>query len=453
MKGRLSPKRLISIFLLLLLMVLLASPVQAFSTREGNQVLIAQGEVVEDDLYVGANTIRVDGTIKGDLVAFGGLVVIGETGVVEGDLLGAAQGVVVDGVVKDDVRVAGAVVTIGQTARIAGDLLAAGYSIETSSGSQIGQDAVAAGNMVELSGETARNAHVAAGGFALNGKVGGNVYTEVGSVDDMQRTFSPLMFMPKVAGMPQPIQISGGLTFGPEAQIAGTLTYSAPQQVTLPAGKVAGGATYNPPPTPTPEQAQTKAQPATPVQKTTGWLLAFLRNLATLLLVGLVLSYFTPGLLRDGSQVIKERPLPSFGWGILMYASFFFALLVIFVIVVVLAVILGLVTLGSLVTTVVGAGILSFSAVILGFNVAASYISKILVGYLIGVLLFGSLKPDLVEHRFWPALVGILFFAILVSIPVLGSIINILAVLVGLGALYLAFRQWYKARKAVAITT
>ena len=61
------------------------------------------------------------------------------------------------------------------------------------------------------------------------------------------------------------------------------------------------------------------------------------------------------------------------------------------------------------------------------------------------MLLFSRLKPELVEHRFWPALVGILFFVILVAIPVLGTIINILAVLAGLGALYLAFRQWYKS--------
>ena len=447
MKAIISPKRVLSVFLLLFLIAFLAAPAQAFTSREGNQVLVAQGEVVEDDLYVTANTIRVDGTIKGDLVAFGNLVIIGETGVVEGDLLGAGQGVVVNGVVKDDVRMAGAVVTLGKTAQVGSDLLAAGYSIETASGSQVGQDVVAAGGVVELSGETNRNVKVAAGGFALNGVVGGDVTADVGSAEDVQQSFSPLMFMPKVAGMPEPVQISGGLSLGPDAQVAGKLTYTSPQQTTIPSGKVVGGATYNPPPTPTPEEAQAKPQPATPVQKTTTWFLSLLRNLATLLLAGLLLSYFTPGLLRKGSQVIKERPLPSFGWGILMVASFFFALLAIFIFVVILAVILGLITLGDLLGTVIGVGIVSFSTVILGFNLAASYISKILVGYLIGVLLFSRLKPDLIEHRFWPALVGILILVILVAIPVLGTILNILAVLVGLGALYLVFRQWYKARK------
>jgi cytoskeletal protein CcmA (bactofilin family) len=450
MKLRLTPKRLISVFILFLLVVFLATPALAFTSREGDQVVVAQGEVVNDDLYVGANTIHVYGTIEGDLVAFGSLVVIGETGVVEGDLLGAAQGVVVNGVVKDDVRVAGAVISVGKTAQIGGDLLAGGYSVETAAGSQIGQDVVAAGSMVGLSGTTARNVHVAAGGFALDGKVGGDVNTEVGSVNDVQQNFSPLSFMPKVAGMPQPVQISGGLTLGPNAQVAGKLNYTSPQPATLPAGKVTGGATYNPPPTPMPGQAQTKAQPPTAAKKTADWMLAFLRNLATLLLTGLVVSYFAPGILHKGSQVLKERPLPSFGWGILMFASFYFALLAIFIIVVILAVIFGLVTLGSLVGTVIGAGIVSFSAVILGFSVAASYVSKILVGYLLGWLLFSRLKPELAEHRFWPALVGILFFVILVAIPILGTIFNILAVLAGLGALYLAFRQWFKARREAA---
>ncbi len=77
--------------------------------------------------------------------------------------------------------------------------------------------------------------------------------------------------------------------------------------------------------------------------------------------------------------------------------------------------------------------------------------SKILVGYLFGVMLFKRMKPDLAENRFWPAVVGILIFVILAAIPILGTIVNILATLVGLGALYLAFRQWFKARKEVAV--
>ncbi len=94
-------------------------------------------------------------------------------------------------------------------------------------------------------------------------------------------------------------------------------------------------------PTPTPEESKAPPPPPTPAENTVKWLLVFLRNLATLLLVGLLLSYFTPGLLRKGSQMIQERPLPSLGWGILMIASFFFALFVIFIVVVILAVILG----------------------------------------------------------------------------------------------------------------
>jgi cytoskeletal protein CcmA (bactofilin family) len=451
MKAKHYPIKLLSVILLLMLMVSLASPAQAFTSREGTQVIIAQGEVVEDDLYAFANTIRVDGTIKGDLVAFGSLVTIGETGVVEGDLLAAGQGVVVNGTVKDDVRVAGAVLTIGDTAQIGGDLLAAGFSVETASGSQVGQDVVAAGSMVGLSGEVARNVQVAAGGVYLNSIVGGDVTAEVGAKDAVARDFSPLIFMPQVAGMPQPIQISGGLTLGPDAQVAGDLTYTAPTQATLPAGQVAGGTTYNPMPTPTPEELKAPPPPPTPAENTAKWLLAFLRNLATLLLVGLLLSYFTPGLLRKGSQMIQERPLPSLGWGILMIASFFFSLLVIFIVVVILAIILGIVTLGGLIATVIGAGFVAFSSITLAFNVVASYVSKILVGYLFGAMLFKRVKPDLVENRFWPAVVGILIFVILAAIPILGTIVNILATLVGLGALYLAFRQWFKARKEVAV--
>ena len=42
--------------------------------RTGNTVTIAAGETVSHDVYVFAGTVRVEGTIDGDLVASGGLI-------------------------------------------------------------------------------------------------------------------------------------------------------------------------------------------------------------------------------------------------------------------------------------------------------------------------------------------------------------------------------------------
>ena len=73
------------ISLICLVLFILAPTALAFEGRGGDTVVIGADEVVEDDLYVGANTFTLDGTIKGDLIVFGSTIEI--NGTVEGDLI------------------------------------------------------------------------------------------------------------------------------------------------------------------------------------------------------------------------------------------------------------------------------------------------------------------------------------------------------------------------------
>jgi hypothetical protein len=77
--------------LICLVLFTFAPTALAFEFREGDTVVIGAGEVVEDDLYVGANTFTLDGTVKGDLIVFGSTIEI--NGTVEGDLIAAGQSV------------------------------------------------------------------------------------------------------------------------------------------------------------------------------------------------------------------------------------------------------------------------------------------------------------------------------------------------------------------------
>jgi len=55
------------VLIVILSMVLSAVSVLAFDARSGMTVTVASGEVVDDDLYVAAETITIDGTVDGDL--------------------------------------------------------------------------------------------------------------------------------------------------------------------------------------------------------------------------------------------------------------------------------------------------------------------------------------------------------------------------------------------------
>ena len=90
---------------------------------EGGDIVIGADEVIEDDLYVTAGSLVVDGTVLGDLIAMGSTITI--NGRVEGDVLAAGQSIRINGIVQDDVRAAAAVIELGENARIAGDAVLA----------------------------------------------------------------------------------------------------------------------------------------------------------------------------------------------------------------------------------------------------------------------------------------------------------------------------------------
>ncbi|MBN1146185.1 MAG: polymer-forming cytoskeletal protein [Anaerolineales bacterium] len=432
---------LAGIFLLGLFVLFLASPARAVEPMSGERLVIEEGQVIEDDLYAGANIVILKGTIKGDLVAAGSVVLIEPSGVVEGDVLVAAQGVVIDGAVRGDVRAGAAVVSVGQNAEIGEDLLAFGYSVELKTGAKVGGDLVAYGAQAGLAGQVGGDAWVGAQGVQISGQVGGNVDAEVGSEQETA-PFNPLMFMPQVEGMPAVLTVPSGLTIGPEAQIAGNLNYTATKDANIPADVVGGQTTRREPQVP-PEQA-----PPTSAEKALAWFWKLLRSLATLLVVGFLMAWLAPGFVRKGVTALQARPLDSLLWGVVAYVAFFIALMLILIVIVIAVFILGLVTLGDLVTTSMTVGTVVVSSLLLIFKVAASYASKILVSVLVGGLLLARLKPGLEGNRFWPMILGVVLFVLLWSIPILGMIVNIVVILLGLGAQWLVGRDWFMAWRA-----
>jgi len=156
-----------------------------------------------------------------------------------------------------------------------------------------------------------------------------------------------------------------------------------------------------------------------------------------------------PTFLATNAGHIKSAPIASFGWGIVAYAAFFFALLFLLVALIIGAAIFGALTLGGLSGTTVGLGILSMFALTMGFVVAVSFVTKIIVSLLGGQLILGLIKPELAEHKVWPLLVGVILFAILAAVPFLGWLFTLIAVLLGLGALWIFGRENLPKKAAV----
>ena len=429
-----------SIFILITLLALtFATPAKAFDGRSGENVEIKANEFIEDDLYVTANNFVLEGTVKGDLVVFGTSVVI--NGTVEGDLIAAGQSITINGTITDDARIAGAVLQIGKGAVIGGDVIAGSASLETEAGSLIKGELVVGAAQTLLDGKITGDVLAGTGALELNGDFGSDVKAEVGNPEEGNP--SPTMFMPQ-ADIDFPI-VKPGFNVGENAKIAGNLEYTQSKDVTIPTGAV-GGKILRTEPVIDPDEV--KAKP-TPAEAVLTWTLDLFRTIITWVAFGLLLGWLAPVFMKGLMDKVQSQPVASLGWGLVAYAAFFFALLVLFITMLTGGLLFGALTLGGLSGTIVWLGILCIFVMVVGFVLITVYLTHISVAWLSGRLIIGRLKPELAEHKVLPLLVGVILIAMLAALPYVGWLFGVIVMFIGLGAIWIWGREFWQARKVI----
>ena len=441
-------QKLLSIIILLaLLSLILVTPAYAFDGRTAQDVTIKAGEVINDDLYVSAETFTLNGTVKGDVVVAAQTIII--NGSVEGDLIAAAQTVVVNGMVANSARIFGAALQLGADASVGGDVIAMGASVETQAGSSIGRDLVIGSAQALLAGDVIGKVLAGTSALELRGSVGGNVQAYVNATEQGNSASPMNMYMPNI-----PItlpSVKPGLTVAKEAKIVGNLQYSSTIDLPIPSGVVAGKVTRILPEV-SPEKVNVQPSNA---QRVGTWALDLLRLMVTLVLLCLLLGWLFPKFMKVLPENLKTQPLPSLGWGAIAWATFFFALLAIFLLMIVGAILFGFLTLGGLSGTIITLGILSLLALTIGFILATSYLTKIVVGEALGKWMLRRIKPELAEHKFWPMIIGVVSLILVIGLlnfPLLpfgffGWLLNFVVILFGLGALWIWSRTAWQARR------
>jgi cytoskeletal protein CcmA (bactofilin family) len=434
--------------------LVLAAPALAADIRTNDVIVI--DEDVNDDLYLFAGSITVNGTVHGDLIATGGDIII--NGTIDGDLWAAAGKIQINGTVADDVRIAGSELKLGPGAEVGDDLFAAGFGFGADPGSAIAGDVFVAGYQALLDGDIGGDVKAAVGGFEISGHVVGDVEVEVGEPDPEFEQFSMFMRMNPYA--PEHI-IGPGLTIGEDAQIDGELTYTSPVTVQIPEGAVAGPVVYQ---TPVPEEVEAPEVevPEVPAGALTAaailgwfvrWIVGMVQTFMSLLIIGVLMLWLIPKWLKEVVQHWKEKPLHSLGWGFAVVLAFPVALFTLFVVMVILDIVLGLATLGGLVVPITSIIMVLESALMVGFWTVAVYVTKVLFCYLVGWLILKRPAPALVDKAMGliPLLIGLAIFVLVRSIPVLGAFFSMLVTIFGLGALWLlAWVRIYKPKKAAS---
>lgn len=369
------------------------TPAAALERRSGETLVVAAGEVVDDDLAVSGRLLRIDGTVKGDLYAVAQHITI--AGIVEGDVIALAQEVVVDGQVFGDVRAAGATVQINGV--VARNVSGAGQLVRIGSGGRVGGSLLGAAETLSVSGDVGGSLAGVGESVLLQGRIGRGA--ELG----MER-----------------------LTLGPNASIGGNLTYHAEQPIELQPGAVRGETLFRQlEQTERPSRAQRDQWRGFSRAAGNFFSLTWLIGSA---LVGLAMLRLFPRFVARYLEALERNVAGSVGVGVV-------ALVATLPVAIVLAI------------TIVG---LPAAAVLAGGWMIGLFVGWLLLAVAVGGVLIGLARRGAPRRLSWSFLLGLVVLYVATHIPFLGPLIAAIGTTLGLGALVIAlYRTWQRAELEV----
>jgi cytoskeletal protein CcmA (bactofilin family) len=342
-------------------------------------VALAQG-AVSDKLRTGDTvTIAAGETVSNDVYAFAGTVRV--DGTVDGDLVASGGLVDVTGTVTGDVLAAGGSVnitgTVGGDARIAGGTLSVGGAIK--------EDLLGTGGQLTITttGTVGEDLIAGTGQLTIDGAVTGNVLARTG-------------------------------TYTKAGTIGGT------EDVTI-----------------TPRESQPGQPGAAPTP--TQQIVDAVRHFLVVVLIGALLIWFAPRTYAATKTALQQRPLPSAGWGIVAIIGFIVLLIVALIVMILLAIVFGLLGFSDLVGIDILGGIIAIVGTSLAFAVVTGYVTDALVGVALASLVMrGENASRWRELAVLAA--GAAVVVILSSLPIVGPWVKLVVVLLGLGAILIAWR-------------
>ena len=398
MKVRTIPKRWLAVALVAFLAVAVSSAALAAEFSDDETYRLAEGEIVDDDLYIGAAEIYIDGTVRGDLLAGAAYIEIGPTGVVEGDLWASAGSIVIKGTVQDDLRAAGGGIELSGAV---GDdaFLVAGGGPAAAFPTGIGARSIEPG--LRISGEIGGDAFVAAGGADITGAVGGDFSGSLGTLD-----------LTGAIGGDVDIQ-AGELRVDDAARIGGALRYNTPEQRVFPAGLARDIQFVG--------QAENRGFAGAIAGALLDWILRTVAIVVGVAIVAWLLIRFAPNGLTRPVAAMRAKPLETGLYGLLA------AVLLIFIPI-------ASILLAAFIWTFWGAfyGIVMF-VFLFASSALVWFLSPLLTGLWLGEIIgerWGGERGPLVL-----LLMGALLIVILGRIPVLGWVVSLLSFVLALGGL------------------
>lgn len=327
---------------------------------------------MDEDVFAAGGNLRVTGTPGGDLFAAGGSVDVVADGA--RDLIAAGGQLTVEGTVGEDAILAGGNVTL--LGRVEEDLIVAGGQVRVNRRASIGDDLLIAGGNIAVDGTVAGDVVMAGGRLAIGGEIGGDL---------------------RAAG--------GRLEILPGARIGGSVEFRGRDAPTVAADAIIGGEVDY--------IAGRGFGDRWGGHRGLGWGGRFGLAIA-MIAAGIVAILVAPGVIADGAQRLRERPLASALIGLAMLAG------IPLLAVLLMATVIGI-PLGAIVMTLYPATLFA------GFVIAAFALSE--------WALRRRVSSPTPLARFGSFALVVVLLVLVYAIPWLGGWLVLATLLLGLGAL------------------
>ena len=441
-------RTMISIGLVLMLLTFTGRS-EAREIRQGDQCVIGANEQVDGNLFALCRTLIINGHLNGNLM---GVATKSEiNGTVDGDVYLLAGQLDVNGSIGGDLHFAGGVLRVLPSAKLENensDLVSASLSTTLSQGATIPGGIAAVGYQLVLEGNVGKEVNFWGSALSVSGQMSGNIEATVG--DPQSTGISQLQTLLFPFGWDVAL-ISPGLVIDQDGHVSGNLQYSGPT-VGVIDGTIDGNTTFTQV-VAQPDLTQIITEEQGAERGLSVYLSQVLREFATLGLVGLIGLFVLPRSLQTPIRNIQTRPMPSLGIGLLTFIVAFpvivIGILLIIALVAVLillqldAALLGLIS-GSALGILIGAGLLFFFMAI--------FVSRVIVCLWVGRALVRAFLGDAstTQLLLLSLIIGVGILGVLSSLPLIGWIVNALALFLGLGAVVIAIQGQFRNYRDVS---
>lgn len=420
-----------------ILLVLFCVPTMLVQGREvfsADVCRVEADERVIGDVFALCEELYIDGTVDGDIIGAALRTTI--NGQVMGSLYLVGGQLDVTGQVSKDIHYSGAVLRYNppiepddppRNVLTARSVKAITLSSTFFDRTRIRDGVLNIGYQLIMQGDVQGEVSFWGSALVVEGDVTGNMYAIVGDPDSESSQLETLL-------LPFNFDVSllnPGLIVSETASITGLLSYRGPEP-----GQIAGDLTLSPSYEAPPTIVPTLDEPGT----FTIYAQALGRDFGTLLVIGAVMLFLANGWLQNPLHNLRSRPFASLAVGML---SFLLSFPVVLIILVLIASLLGFLFILGLQGVVLGVAI-TFGAVNVGaasvFYFVAIFISRALVSIAIGRLTLRVVfrRYDVDDHRwlqYVALLLGVTLVAPVISLPIVGIIMNALTLFLGLGAI------------------